>query len=77
MPRVDVILDMELDSFLDDLNNENDNRKTRKGTEKTIKIDEKLFELALQEGLIEKTEDGYVFVGKYKDVLALKKNQNH
>jgi len=74
MPRVDVILDMELDSFLDDLNNENDNRKTRKGTEKTIKIDEKLFELALQEGLIEKTEDGYVFVGKYKDVLALKKN---
>ena len=75
MPRVDVILDMEPEYFMGDAD-EKHNRKIRKSSGKNIKIDNELFELALREGLIEKTEDGYVFVGKYEDIMALKKKKH-
>ena len=75
MPRVDVILDMEPD-YITENNYDKNYKKIKKDKEKTIKIDDELFEHALREGLIEKTEDGYVFVGKYEDVIALKKKKH-
>ncbi len=72
MNRVDVIMDIEPDYLMDELQN-NSYKKPKKTNEKSIKIPNELFQHAIQEGLIEKTDDGYVFVGKYEDVKALKK----
>ena len=38
--------------------------------EKIIKIEDSLFEIALRKGLIEKTEDGYFFIGDSEELLA-------
>jgi len=38
-----------------------------------VKIEDNLFEIAIRKGLIEKTEDGYVFIGDYSELLAFKK----
>jgi len=40
--------------------------------EKKIKIEDSLFEIALRKGLIEKTENGYFFIGEYEELLAFK-----
>jgi len=50
-----------------------DNKKPKK--EKSIKINDQLFDIALRKGLIEKTDDGYVFVGDYEDLQAFKNNK--
>lgn len=75
MPRVDVILDMEPDYIMDDYQNKLPQKQT-KNYEKTIRISEKLFKNGIQEGLIEKTNDGYVFVGNYKELKAFKKRKH-
>ena len=76
MPRVDVILDIEPEYIMESENKSKTNKKIAKNNDKKIKIDNELFEHALREGLIEKTEDGYVFVGTYEDVKALKKGKH-
>jgi len=43
--------------------------------EKIIKIEDSLFEIAMRKGLIEKTDDGYYFIGDYSELLAFKKNE--
>jgi hypothetical protein len=73
MNRVDVIVDMEPYYLMDESDNNPD--KKPKNIEKTIKISDEVFNHALKEGLIEKTEDGYVFVGKYEEVKVLRKNK--
>lgn len=45
----------------------------KKDKEKNIKISHKIFDLMLNEGLLRKTDDGYVFVGKYEDLHNKKK----
>ncbi len=75
MHRVDVMYDMELEYLFDDLNDKY-KLKINKDKEKNVKIPDKLFDLMLKEGLIKKTEGGYVFVGKYKDTLELKKKKH-
>ena len=74
MPRVDVILDMEPDYILDGADDYN--KKIKRSNEKTIKIDGEIFKLAFREGYIEKTKDGYVFVGKQEDLAAFKKKKD-
>jgi len=75
MPKVNVILDLDQE-FLMENKPVKHNKKSKKIREKTIKINNDLFDLALQKGLIEKTEDGYCFIGEYKDLLAFKKKKN-
>jgi len=75
MHRVDVMYDMELEYLFDDLNDKY-KLKINKDKEKNVKIPDKLFDLMLKEGLIKKTEGGYVFVGKYEDTLELKKKKH-
>jgi hypothetical protein len=75
MPKVNVILDLDQE-FLMENKPIKHNKKSKKIQEKTIKIDDELFDLALEKGLIEKTEDGYCFIGEYKDLLAFKKKKN-
>jgi len=75
MHRVDVMYDIELEYLFDDLNDKY-KLKINKDKEKNVKIPDKLFDLMLKEGLIKKTEGGYVFVGKYEDTLELKKKKH-
>ena len=42
---------------------------------KNVKVSEKVFDLMLDEGLLRKTDDGYVFVGKYEDLTGKKKKK--
>ncbi len=74
MHRVDVMYDIELEYLFDDLNDKY-KLKINKDKEKNVKIPDKLFDLMLKEGLIKKTEGGYVFVGKYEDALEMKKKK--
>lgn len=42
---------------------------------KNVKVSDKVFDLMLDEGLLRKTDDGYVFVGKYEDLHGKKKKK--
>ena len=75
MHRVDVMYDIELEYLFDDLN-EKYKLKINKDKEKNVKIPDKLFDLMLKEGLIKKTEGGYVFIGKYADTFEMKKKKH-
>ena len=75
MHKVDVMYDIELEYLFDDLNDKY-KLKINKDKEKNVKIPDKLFDFMLKEGLIKKTEGGYVFVGKYKDTLEMKKKKH-
>lgn len=72
MHRVNVILDIDPEDLM-----EAEDTKSRKKIlakkEKVIKINDSLFDIALRKGLIEKTEDGYIFIGDYEELLAFKK----
>jgi hypothetical protein len=75
MYRIDVIYDLELESLFEetDLGYE---AKTEKTKVRNVKISDEIFDFMLHEGLIEKTEDGYVFIGKYEDTLEIKKKKH-
>ena len=70
MHKVDVMYDIELQYLYDDTE-DRPKFKDNKDKAKQVKISEKVFDHMLKEGLIKKTEDGYIFVGKYKDTLQL------
>ncbi len=74
MPKVNVIYDIGQDYLFEDTNKEYE-IKTNKDKEKNIKISNKLFDLMKSEGLIQKVDDGYVFVGKYEDLMEFKKKK--
>ncbi len=74
MPRVNVIYDIGQDYLFEDTNKEYE-IKANKDKEKNIKISNKLFDLMKSEGLIQKVDDGYVFVGKYEDLMEFKKKK--
>jgi len=61
------IMDINQDEELD---NNLKYQKDRKKSEKIVKINDDLFEIAVRKGLIEKNEDGYYFVGDYEELLA-------
>jgi hypothetical protein len=65
MPKINVIYDLE-PNYLND-NTPEYKIKMTYDKEKNIKISDKVFDLMLEEGLLRKTDDGYVFIGKYKD----------
>jgi len=49
----------------------------RKVKEKTLKIDDSLLNLGIRKGLIKKTDEGYVFIGDYEDLLAFKNSKKN
>ena len=74
MPKVNVIYDIGQEYLFENTNDEYE-IKIYKDKEKNIKISNKLFDLMKSEGLIQKVGDGYVFVGKYEDMMELKKKK--
>ena len=75
MTRVNVIYDIEQEYLFEDTNNKYE-IKIHNSKEKNIKISNKLFDLMKSEGLIQKVDDGYVFVGKKEDLMEQKKKKN-
>ena len=73
MHRINIILDLDQEYLMEEGEIKPDG-KGRHKREKIIKINDSLFDIALRKGLIEKTEDGYVFVGDYNELLAFKKD---
>ena len=71
MPKINVMYELEPDC----LNNEGFEYKIKMNSDrgKNVKISDKVFDLMVSEGLIRKTDDGYVFVGKYEDLREKKK----
>ena len=69
MPRINVMYEIGPDYLLDDSHY----IKIKKEKGKNVKISDRVFELMLSEGLLRKTDDGYVFVGKYEDLKGKKK----
>lgn len=75
MHKVDVMCDIGLEYLFDEVNNEH-KLKRNNNKEKNVKISDKLFDFMLEEGLIKKTEDGYVFVGECEDGLKMRKKKH-
>jgi len=74
MTRVNVIYDIGQEYLLEDKKDEYEIKLQNK-KEKNIKISNQLFDLMKSEGLIKKVDNGYVFVGKYEEVMKLKKRK--
>jgi hypothetical protein len=74
MPKINVMYELEPNYFSD----ETPDYKIKMTTDKikNVKVSEKVFDLMLDEGLLRKTDDGYVFVGKYEDLHGKKKEKN-
>ena len=75
MTRVNVIYDIEQEYLFEDTNDKYE-IKIHNSKEKNIKISNKLFDLMKSEGLIQKVDDGYIFVGKKEDLMVANKKEN-
>jgi hypothetical protein len=73
MPKINVMYELEPD-YLEDETPEYKIRMTYDRS-KNVKVSDKVFDLMLDEGLLRKTDDGYVFVGKYEDLTGRKKKK--
>jgi hypothetical protein len=71
MPKINVMYELEADYISNDGFDYKIKMNNDRG--KNVKISEKVFDLMMSEGLIRKTDDGYVFVGKYEDLNEKKK----
>jgi hypothetical protein len=74
MHRVNVIMDMDPEDLMD-AEDTSHRKKVATKKEKTIKINDDLFDIAMRKGLIEKTDDGYIFIGEYEDLVAFKEKR--
>jgi len=73
MPKINVMYELEPNFFNDEVPDYKIKMTTDK--RKNVKVSEKVFDLMLDEGLLRKTDDGYVFVGKYEDLTGKKKKK--
>jgi hypothetical protein len=73
MPKINVMYELE-PNYIDNKSPEY-KIKMAYDKEKNIKISNKVFDLMLDEGLLRKTDDGYVFVGKYEDLNSKKRKK--
>jgi len=74
MTKVNVMYDIGQEYLYEDVNDEYE-IEIHKENKKNIIISNKLFDLMKSEGLIQKVDDDYVFVGKYKDLMGFKKKK--
>jgi len=67
MNHVDIMSDIQYD-YIEELIGKKNIKTIIDNRGNTYEIDDKHFEAALGEGLIEKTDQGYVFIGKRKEL---------
>jgi hypothetical protein len=73
MPKINVMYELE-PNYLTDEAPEYKIKMTHDKA-KNVKVSDKVFDLMLDEGLLRKTDDGYIFVGKYEDLHGKKKKK--
>jgi hypothetical protein len=73
MPKINVIYEIEPDYQTEDTQEYNIKMNNDRG--KNVKVSDKVFDLMMSEGLLRKTDDGYVFVGKYEELHGKKKKK--
>jgi hypothetical protein len=73
MPKINVMYELE-QNYLED-EGPDYKIKVTNDKAKNVKVSDKVFDLMLDEGLLRKTDDGYVFVGKYEDIHGKKKKK--
>ena len=73
MPKINVMYELE-QNYLTDEAPEYKIKMTHDKA-KNVKVSDKVFDLMLDEGLLRKTDDGYIFVGKYEDLHGKKKKK--
>jgi len=73
MPKINVMYELE-PNYLTDEAPEYKIKMTHDKS-KNVKVSDKVFDLMLDEGLLRKTDDGYIFVGKYEDLHGKKKKK--
>jgi len=74
MPKINVMYELEPNYYTDEAPEYK--IKMTNNKEKNVKVSEKVFDLMLSEGLLRKTDDGYVFVGKYEDLHGKRKKKH-
>ena len=73
MPKINVMYELE-PNYLEDQSP--DYRiKMPYDKSRNVKVSDKVFDLMLDEGLLRKTDDGYVFIGKYEDLNGKKRKK--
>jgi hypothetical protein len=73
MPKINIMYELEPTDVIDERYDYKTKITNEKG--KNVKVSDKVFDLMLDEGLLRKTDDGYVFVGKYEDLYGKKKKK--
>ena len=74
MHKVDIMYEIEPE-YIQNKTEKTHLIKHPKEKNKTIEVSDRVFELMLSEGVLQKTDDGYVFVAKYEEVAELKKKK--
>jgi hypothetical protein len=72
MHKIDVIYDIGLDYLFDE---DPKQMKVKSSRGKQVKISNEVFDFMISEGLIKKTDDGYIFVGKSEDLVDKKRTK--
>jgi len=72
MHKIDVIYDIGLDYLFDE---DPKQMKVKSSRGKQVKISNEVFDFMISEGLIKKTDDGYIFVGKSEDIVDKKRTK--
>jgi predicted transcriptional regulator len=76
MPKINIMYEIEPDYLNDETPEKPDDKNKivyEKG--KNVEVSEKVFDLMMDEGLLRKTDNGYVFIGKYEDLHGKKKKK--
>jgi hypothetical protein len=73
MPKINVMYELEPEYQTE--NPLKYNIKMNNDKVKNVKVSDKVFDLMMSEGLLRKTDDGYVFVGKYEELHGKKKKR--
>ncbi len=73
MPKINIMYELEPTYLAEEPTDDRIKIANDKG--KNVKVSDKVFDMMLDEGLLRKTNDGYVFVGKYEDLHGKKKKK--
>lgn len=73
MSKVDIMYELEPEFQPDEIGDRTIRMHTPYG--KHVAVTDQVFDVMLSEGLIRKTSDGYVFVGRYDDLPRPKRRK--
>ena len=76
MNKVNIMYDLEPEYLTDEPNPIRPTRPQHGPKSRAVQVTDRVFDIMLSEGLLRKTDDGYVFVGRAED-LPNKPKKHH